>query len=79
MPMVRDGGRRANPSDVEHLARMLRSGFFIHLYDGIVNAIITTVSINGHTLSVMLCTQLRVNLCKELLASLEAARMGRGE
>jgi hypothetical protein len=72
MPVVLDGGRIADPSDVEHLSRVLRSGFFIRIYDGIANEIITAVSINGNELSVMLFAQLRVNLFKELLSSLGA-------
>jgi hypothetical protein len=67
-----DGGRIANPSDVKHLARVLCSGVCIRLYDGIAQEILTTVSINGNELSVMLCTQLWIKLFKELLPCLGA-------
>lgn len=72
MPVELYGCRRADPANVAHLSRVLRSGCFIRLYDGIAKAIITAVSINGNELAVMLCTQLWVHLCKELLACLGA-------
>jgi hypothetical protein len=70
--MELDGGRIASPSDVKHLARVLCSGVFIRLYDGIAQEILAAISINGNKLTVMLSTELRGNLFKELLAYLGA-------
>ena len=70
MPVVFYGCRIADPAHVEHLVRMLRSGLFIRIYDGIANAIIAAVSVNGDALPVMLFTQLRANLFKERLSCL---------
>src|SRR5215469_2882807 len=68
--MVLDGGSIANSSDIEHLARILRSGFFIRLHGGVTNEIIAAVSINGNELPMILPTQLWVKLFKELLSCL---------
>jgi hypothetical protein len=44
MPVTLYGCRRADPTDGEHLARVLRSGVLIRLYDGIAKEILTAAA-----------------------------------
>jgi hypothetical protein len=66
MSVILNGRAISDPSDIEHLSRILRPCLCICLDHGSTEKIITTLSINSHELAVILLTELCIEFLKEL-------------